>query len=288
MAPPASAQKPLAERFQELAKTLQFAWFSGHVMLIFSTLLYMFQFIKFNTSGGFARFTYRVGFLSAILTYGIVVYKSFMARQKLGSRAPSGIMTIVGDENVQYMVMSVVWFLMPHFTLALLPYFVYSVFHVATYLRTNILPTIYPPTITTSSDSTPGSKVQHNPAAERYISMLRSFVNSHYDASMALVARFEIALWVELAFYALFFRRWSWVLITVYTAFVRVRYSQSMHLQTLFTSLSTQIDSKMAYQGTPPGVRQGWETAKSVTKQFYAATDINKYIGGAPAPKKSS
>ncbi|KKA27080.1 hypothetical protein TD95_001149 [Thielaviopsis punctulata] len=282
MAPTAAVDKPLADRFKELAKTLH------HVLLIVNTLLYVFQFVKFNTNGGFARFTYRVAFLSAIVTYGIVVYKSIMSRQKQGSHAPTSLGALVGDENVQYLIMTIVWFLMPHFTLALLPYFIYSVFHVATYMRTNILSIVYPPTVAPAAAGSDAPTVQPNPAAERYVTMLKSFVNSHYDSSMAMVSRFEVALWIELAFYALFFCRWSWVMITVYTAFLRVRYSQSMHMQKLMATLTAQIDAKMAYQGTPPAVRQVWETAKAVAKQFYAATDLSKMLGGVSAPKKSS
>lgn len=53
-----------------------------------------------------ARFTYRFAFVSAALTYGIVVYKTLRARQKAGARAPpGGALALLSDENVQYLGM---------------------------------------------------------------------------------------------------------------------------------------------------------------------------------------
>jgi len=49
-----------------------------------------------------ATFTYRTAFVSAAVTYGIVVYKAFRARarQAKGQQAPIGM---VADENVHYL-----------------------------------------------------------------------------------------------------------------------------------------------------------------------------------------
>lgn len=49
-----------------------------------------------------ARYSYRVAFLSAAATYGIVVYKTWRARQKTNAKQPSPIQYIA-DENVQYL-----------------------------------------------------------------------------------------------------------------------------------------------------------------------------------------
>lgn len=50
-----------------------------------------------------AQFSYRLAFISAALTYGIVVYKTFRARQKVGAKYPSSILGLASDENVQYL-----------------------------------------------------------------------------------------------------------------------------------------------------------------------------------------
>lgn len=49
-----------------------------------------------------AQFCYRLAFLSAAGTYGIVVYKTWRARQKTGAKQPSPI-GYLADENIQYL-----------------------------------------------------------------------------------------------------------------------------------------------------------------------------------------
>lgn len=54
-----------------------------------------------------AQFYYRTAFVSAIGTYGIVVYKTLRAKAKAGQKlTPQVALTLIGDENVQYLRMS--------------------------------------------------------------------------------------------------------------------------------------------------------------------------------------
>ena len=55
-----------------------------------------------NYYGGMAQFCYRMAFVSAAGTYGIVVYKSRRARQKTATKQPSPL-GYLADENVQYL-----------------------------------------------------------------------------------------------------------------------------------------------------------------------------------------
>jgi hypothetical protein len=101
--PPPTTPQPqsLQDRLLKLAQTLQFAWFIGHVALLLSALRYGLSYIFFNYYSRMARFSYRLAFVSATATYGIVVYKGFRARQKAGKQV--GVFGILGDENVQYL-----------------------------------------------------------------------------------------------------------------------------------------------------------------------------------------
>jgi len=102
MSPPPSADLPLSQRIMALAQTLQFAWFVGHVSLLLCTVRYSLSYLTFNYNSRMAAFTYRTAFVSAAVTYGIVVYKAFRARarQAKGQQAPIGM---VADENVHYL-----------------------------------------------------------------------------------------------------------------------------------------------------------------------------------------
>lgn len=68
---------------------------------------YSLSYITFNYYSGWARFSYRTAFVSAAVTYGIVVYKAFRARARAGARGgpPVSTLSIISDENIQYLGM---------------------------------------------------------------------------------------------------------------------------------------------------------------------------------------
>lgn len=277
MAPPPPASLPLTERLLTLAKTLQFGWFVGHLTLILSTLRYTLSWVRFNYNSFAAGFAYRLAFIAAAATYGIVVYKTFRARAKSG-RMSGGALSMVADENVQYLLLALIWLYSTQYFLALLPYAIYSVFHVATYTRTNLIPTIYPPTpVSSAAGASPSAKTQY--ATHPLSDTIGRFVKQYYDSSMYIVAFLEILLWFRLFLSAIAFSRGSWVLITLYSVFLRARFAQSQHVQSAFSLIEARIDNLTGAQGVSPAVRQGWETAKNGVRQAYAATNI---VGSAP------
>lgn len=280
MAPPPPSSLPLGQRLAALAQTLQFAWFGGHVFLLLATLRYGLSYITLNSASKWAAFSYRVAFLSANVTYGIVVYKAYRARMRQGKQG--GLLSLATDENVQYLIMALVWLFSRQIPLAVLPFAVYSVFHVLTYVRSNLLPTIQPPQ---QSSASPGGKPKQSAAAET----IGKFVKEYYDGSMTLVAILEIALWFRVLGSALLFQKGSWILIVVYTIFFRARYAQSSFVQGAITQLTARIDASLANQSTPPAARQAWGTFKNVMKQAGDATDIRRYVGGqqGAVPKKA-
>ncbi|KFY15961.1 hypothetical protein V491_05488 [Pseudogymnoascus sp. VKM F-3775] len=169
----------------------------------------------------------------------------------------------------------------------MLPFGVYSVFHVATYSRTNLIPTINPPAaVVPPAGTSPSAKPTYkaSPLAER----IGHFVKDYYDQSMGLVAILEIVLWFRLLGSAIIFTRGSWILLTLYTAFLRARLSQSSFVKFQFQNLSARVDALVGGQGIPPAARQVWETIKNGAKQFHDATDVGRYVGRGPAPAKKS
>jgi hypothetical protein len=177
--------------------------------------------------------------------------------------------------------MALVWLFSRQIPLAVLPFAVYSVFHVATYVRSNLLPTIQPQPAATA----PGAKPKASAASET----IGKFVKEYYDGSMTLVAILEIALWFRILGSALLFQKGSWILIVIYTVFFRARAAQSTFVQGAISQLTARIDAQLANQSTPPVARQVWTTFKSVIGQAADATDIRRYVGGqqGAVPKKA-
>lgn len=180
--------------------------------------------------------------------------------------------------------MALVWLFMPQYPLAMIPYCIYSVFHVATYARSNLIPTIAP--TKPAAGASPAAKPQYtqHPIAEA----IGNFVKEYYDMSMSVVSGLEILLWVRLLLSAVVFQRRSWILLGVYTVFLRARFAQSTHIQNSFSLLEARVDSMVGAQGTPPVARNVWEGVKGGARQFHQVTDVNRYVNGAAAPKKTS
>ena len=183
--------------------------------------------------------------------------------------------------------MALVWLYSRQLILALLPFSVYSIFHVATYSRMYLIPTLQPPpqaAAGSASPTSPNSKPagKQNPLAET----IGRFIKQYYDASMGVVATLEIALLLRLILSALTFSKGSWVLLIVYLSFFRARYAQSSFVQQAVRQLTARADASISHQSTPPQVRQGWESFKSIVRQGYEVTDISRYISGSTAAKK--
>jgi len=214
-----------------------------------------------------------------------VVYKAYRARARAGRGQGAGGLALAGDENVQYLFMALVWLFSRQVPLALLPFAVYSVFHVATYTRTNLIPTITPPQPSPAAATSPGGRpaTKSSPLAD----LIGKFVKQYYDASMTLVASLEILLWFRILLSAITFTKGSWVLFAIYTVFFRARYSQSQFVQGAIGQGTARVDAMLANQSTPPAARQGWETVKGLVAQAADVTDINKYIGGPQPVKKA-
>ena len=181
--------------------------------------------------------------------------------------------------------MALVWLYSRQLILALLPFSVYSVFHVATYSRMYLIPTLQPPQAgAASSPGSPSSKpaAKQNPLAET----IGRFIKQYYDASMGVVAVLEILLLFRLVLSAIAFSKGSWVLLIVYLSFFRARYAQSSFVQQAVRQVTARAVASISNNSTPPAVRQGWETFKGIVQQVYEATDIGRYISGPAAAGK--
>lgn len=180
--------------------------------------------------------------------------------------------------------MALVWLYARPLYLAMLPYTIYSVFHVATYTRTNLIPTLAPPkpAAPAAAGAAAAAAAAPHPAAES----IGRFVKQYYDSSMSVVALLEIVLWLRLFLSALTFSRGSWILLALYTVFLRARVAQSSHVQAAFAQIEARGDNLTGAQGMSPTVRQVWDTVKGGVRQAYAATDVARYAG-AQAPRKT-
>ena len=78
---------------------------SSHLTLILSVVRYSLSWIRFNYHATWAVLSYRLTFISAAVTYGIVVYKTIRASRKPSAKPSELPMPLnhLADENLQYM-----------------------------------------------------------------------------------------------------------------------------------------------------------------------------------------
>lgn len=184
--------------------------------------------------------------------------------------------------------MALVWLYSRQVPLALLPFTVYSVFHVATYSRSNLIPTLQPPVdgSAPASPSSPNSPKSPRQSAKQppLAEAIGRFIKQYYDASMGLVASLEMALLFRLVLSVLSFSKGNYALLIIYLAFFRARYAQSSFVQETVHHLTMRIDASISHQSIPPQARQAWYTFKDVVRRGYVMTDVNRF--GPDAAKK--
>lgn len=105
---------------------------------------------------------------------------------------------------------------------------------------------------------------------------------------MTLVAALEILLWGRLFLSALTFSKGAWILLGLYTVFLRARFHQSTFVQGTFSQVGAFVDQQVNQPNIPPAAKQAWGTTKNLSRQAVDATDVRKYLGNAQtAPKKA-
>ena len=178
--------------------------------------------------------------------------------------------------------MALTWLFSRQIPLALLPFAVYSVFHVLTYARSTLLPILQPP----PQSSSPSQKPPQSGTSE----FIGKFVKGYYDSSMTLVAILEILLLFRILGSVLILQKGAFLLLITYAVFLRARFAQSTFVQQVFTQVGNRIDVYAADQRTPPVARQVWEQVKGLLHQAVEMTDLKRYAQGpqqSAGPKKA-
>ncbi|KAK9467153.1 hypothetical protein V1512DRAFT_262076 [Lipomyces arxii] len=238
---------PVSQKIVAMMKTLQFGWFTGHVFVVLGTFFYTLSTLKLAPGTKWAKFWYREIFVSVILTYGIVLYRTYKA-------ASPSTTTLLRDDNVQYLVIALLWLVSKPLLVTLPSFAIYSLFHVLTYTRTNVLPSLGQ-----SSTSSLSTKIQ-------------GFVDNYNDKFTRLVANFELVLLVRLLLDALMWRKGSWISFVVYASFMRFRFEQSVFTKQAVKNWEVRIDGLLAHPSVPGAVKNGWATAKGYLRGAPKAT----------------
>uniref|UniRef100_A0A060TG91 ARAD1D21450p n=1 Tax=Blastobotrys adeninivorans TaxID=409370 RepID=A0A060TG91_BLAAD len=237
-----SSPKPVD--LQALVKTVQFAWFVGHVLALVGSFFYLLFSLRIFKSPSFPKFWYREAYVAIIFTFSIILNQTYRSK-------PLTVQALLRDDNCHYIFLAFLWlFSRPSF-FTLPPFLVFSLFHVLTYLRSYLLPALGH-----GSSSPLSAQIGH-------------FVTGYNDRFMMLAASIECLQFVRLLFRVFTFRKGTLVQFIIYVGFMKLRYDNSMFTRTIVKQYEVRIDSLLANPAVPPVVRNGWISFKNSLAQVF-------------------
>ncbi|KAG0368358.1 hypothetical protein BC939DRAFT_444487 [Gamsiella multidivaricata] len=252
---PATPSTPstLSARLQALVKGPQFVWWLGHLTVLICTVFYLPYWLTFNYKAG--SHWYSRAFLGAILSYGVVVYKSF-PKFKLEAQF---LQSVFVEENVQYFLMAIFWWRSTPMLAPLIPYVIFAFFNALNYTRTNLIPAIYP-----------GSSVDLKASQAAGISRkIQVWTEKNHSSAMVLVAYVEIIGVMGSSILGAITFQSSFLAPIVYANFLRFRYFFSLHTRAAFAVLRGRVDAHViGNPKLPPKAIKAYEFMRGAIIRF--------------------
>jgi len=255
-----------------------YAWAGGHFLLLAASLRYLLAWITFKSVA--YVFWYKLAFAGALASYAIVVYKS------LGTPQPNAayVRKAMADENFQYFVLALYWFFARPMALVLVPYATFSLFHVLTFLRTNVLPRWLPAT------PAPG-QAERNPQSP-IAKALHAWVKANYDPAMRCVAWTELVILARvivggviglLPYISRLPLKNSIATPLLFAHFLRLRYFHSSFTRQVVHASDVYISKYAGAPDTHPTVKKVVEASRLIIMKWGSTGAIQPQANG-PAP----
>jgi len=220
-----------------------------------------------------------------VVSYGLVTYRAFASQPYTRATLQRALM----DENVQYVLMALIWLWVKPIWPTLLPYITFSAFHFVSFLGSTIIPLIAPPPAKQraasgrSSDATSAPPTQ-GPAQGIYKAINR-FTKTYYESAMVFVAYAEVFILARVLIGALIFQN-SILLPLAYAHFLRLRFYMSTFTRASIQRCKAELDAYAHHQSCPEVVRKVYLLLTDVISR-YASNVLNFPHPGAPSASGS-
>ncbi|GAA6020165.1 hypothetical protein JCM11491_005551 [Sporobolomyces phaffii] len=254
-----------------------YAWAVGHGLVLLGTIHTFLGFITLS----FRSKSYYVAYAGAIVSWGIVVYKSLGAPQPNRAYVQRALL----DENVQYLLLALYWFLTKPIALTLLPFATFSLFHTLTFLRTSVLPKV-PATPSASSKNAASQQAQAAPASAgaKLSKAIQTWVKANYETAMLFVAYIEVGLvFGRILLGAITFQN-SLLTPLIFGHFLRLRYYLSPPTRTAFGWLNSQVEHYLVKNPSVPAAAKKGVVAVRQLIVRYSESIIQVQQPGAAGP----
>ncbi|KAH3901781.1 uncharacterized protein SCODWIG_00736 [Saccharomycodes ludwigii] len=229
------------QRLILLTKTTQFAWFVGH----FTTFL---SFIFYNLNG-FPQFLYNLFYVGVLVSFGVQLYQCHFSTRRGAAGISNNIQGLISDVNFPYFIMAILWLLTPVNVIGCLPFFIFSLFHSLTYLKSILLPQVFNPNLP-------------------IISKINSFLVTNQERSMIYSANLELACLFSVFFRALLWRPRSWIVLIAYILFIRTRYHGSIFMQDSIRHWVVRLDGVLSSPNVNIKIKMAYTRLKAYIERF--------------------
>lgn len=243
-----------------LAKSLQFYWYSGHVL---SVVCFVCSFLLGFFSPSKSLTFYRYSLFFEFISYGIVVKQSHFNKRK------SVRNQLLKDENVQYLLFATV-LIMSSYVIgplsgSLYSYVIFSFFHSIAYFQTHILEAL---PISLNAQAAINSRITF--LTENYNQQALFFASA---AEVMILSNF---FWVIPGVLFLIFRNPLKTVVKLLTfaasiVFVKLRYNDSQYTKAVVQQFDMRITTLLSHPAVPQPVARFYN---NTFKDF-----VVKYIG---------
>ncbi|KAI9313685.1 hypothetical protein BX666DRAFT_1972548 [Dichotomocladium elegans] len=217
---------PLRDRLLTLIKHPQFYWWCGHVCLVMNAFLYFMSVLSLHPQLTY----YKRAYSGALVSYGIVLWKATGGEllRKLD-------MEFIRNENVQYFALAFYWYSYHPITVTLLPFLVFSTFHVLAYIPSALAPMLFPEE-TEDNVNSDSATVQH------VCRQIKQITDEHHELAMQVAAYIEVVGVMGQLILGVISFQTSFLALIVFAHFLRLRYFSSPYTRQALWDTTEQLD----------------------------------------------
>ncbi|CAO3694363.1 unnamed protein product [Umbelopsis ramanniana] len=177
------------------------------------------------------------------------------------------------DENFQYFMLAFYWYCNKPITVTLVPFATYSVFHASSYLRSNVIPTLFP--VTSSQSNGEAAAAANNAWQTKFQRKIKAWTDMRYGTAMKFVAQVEVVgVMGRLILGAITFQS-SLLAPLLFAHFLRLRFHLSSYTRGAFRDLNNRMDKLLlppnAHPSIPPAVGHVYTTIKGYIIKYSQA-----------------
>jgi hypothetical protein len=223
------------------ASHLKFVWFLGNITVVISFFAYL---LSYRSNGLASVLWYKLLFAGASTSFGIVLYQNKSLWSMTSKSAK--VRALLQDDNTHYLYNAFIWLIFPKRTLAIVPYYAYSIFHVLSVLGFELLPALS--------------------VAPAVANKIQGFVKKYHELSRRVAATSELLLLVWLIIRLLTWKKWSFISLSLYAIFIKVKSEGSLFTQQILKNWEVRVDGLVSSPKVPPQVKQYWGFVKNGLK----------------------